>query len=106
MKITEIYKGDKYEIRTCDDCDMPCAIETTPDDTALYSVIKHTVMETKLDWNDQASLGYMRARHEENGTAAIFDAALRCIRCTVGLTLVIGGQDTQWQVGGDKAVGQ
>ena len=106
MKTTDIYKGDsQQQMRHCDTCSMPNAHEAAPNNIELYSVTKHTIMETKLDWDDPKSIAYMRSRHEEQGTLEIFEAALKCIRCAGGLTLIINGRDMEWRVGGDRAVG-
>ncbi len=105
MKTTDIYPDDTYQMRHCDPCGMPEAIVAVADNTALYSAIKHTIMATRADWDNQKSLDHMRKVSEEQGTLPIFEQALKCIRCAEGLTLIIGGRDKPWRVGGDRAVG-
>jgi len=104
MVLTDIYPNDKFQMRHCGPCDMPEALQRVSDDTALYSVVKHAIVETKLAWGNEDSLDQMRAAHEDQGTVPIFEAALKCIRCAEGMCLLISGEETPWSVGGNQAV--
>ena len=105
MIISNIYSGGSHQMRHCDPCEMPAALETAPESAALYSVTKHAIMETRADWDYPEGLQFMRERHEAAGTIDVFNAALKCIRCAEGITLIIDGRDTSWRVGGDRIVG-
>jgi hypothetical protein len=103
MKVTDIYEGSSHQMRHCDECEMPEAILGVEGNLALYSVFKHAIMETRATWGDEERLEQMRVSHEDQGTLGVFDAALKCIRCPVGMGLVIDGRDTVRRVGGDLA---
>jgi len=87
-------------MRTCDDCPMPEAIANVEGNVPLYSLVKHAVIETAHAMGDESRLARLRARHEADGALGVFQSALKCAECTVGLCLIIDGRDTQWQVGG------
>ena len=106
MITADIYPSGSHQMRHCDPCEMPSALQSAPDSAALYSVTKHAIMETQAEWDNPDGLEFMRARHEENGTIEVFEAALKCIRCAEGLSLIIDGRETGWRVGGNRAVGQ
>lgn len=106
MQVTNIYESGSHQMRHCDPCDMPAALETCPDSASLYSVTKYAIMETRAEWDNPEGLEFMRKRHGEHGTVAVFEQVLKCIRCAEGLSLIIDGRDTGWRVGGDRAVEQ
>lgn len=105
MKVTNFYETDSHQMRHCDQCDMPNALDAAGDH-ASYSLVKHAIIETRSCWDDPEALEYMRAKHEGYGTLEVFEAALKCIRCSEGMCLILDGTDTQWRVGGNFAVGE
>lgn len=103
MKTTNFYETDSHQMNHCDDCPMPSAyIEAG--EKGSYSVVKHAIIENRACWNNPEDLEYMRVIHEAKGTLAIFEAALQCIKCAGGMCLIVDG-NTNWQVGGESAVG-
>ena len=102
MKITNFYETDSHQMSHCDPCPMPDAFVEVGVQ-ASYSLVKHAIIESRACWDNPEDIEYMRVAHEAQGTLAIFEAALQCIRCAEGMCLIVNG-NTNWQVGGESAV--